>query len=159
MSGGRDPASEYYNNLCMKAVNQCIGRAIRHQNDYSAMLLLDNRYQAQHVRTALPSWIENNLAVCKNFNAGYLSLQEVRNWNYFRFTNCSPRLHFQFFARKKAWSSADYHGRRKRSDFFLWLLEIDTKYTDLGAGTPSLSLLIVNMFYSLNDLITMLNYI
>jgi len=77
VSGGKDPASEYYNNLCMKAVNQCIGRAIRHQNDYAAMILLDKRYQAQHVRSALPSWIENNLTVCKDFGSGFAALRKV----------------------------------------------------------------------------------
>jgi Helicase C-terminal domain len=81
VSEGKDPASEYYNNLCMKAVNQCIGRAIRHQNDYAAMLLLDQRYQAQHVRSALPSWIERNLTICKDFNVGRSSLLKVRKLN------------------------------------------------------------------------------
>ncbi|GAB4815219.1 hypothetical protein N2152v2_002265 [Parachlorella kessleri] len=41
------PASrEYYENLCMKAVNQCIGRVIRHRGDYAAILLVDCRYHA-----------------------------------------------------------------------------------------------------------------
>lgn len=34
---------EYYSNLCMKAVNQCVGRVIRHRGDWAAVLLVDAR--------------------------------------------------------------------------------------------------------------------
>lgn len=70
--GGSLPAftsREYYENLCMKAVNQCIGRAIRHANDYSAVLLIDERYQQEHLRKKLPTWISSSLSVPVNFGA------------------------------------------------------------------------------------------
>ena len=34
----------HYENLCMKAVNQSVGRAIRHKEDYAAILFLDHRF-------------------------------------------------------------------------------------------------------------------
>ncbi len=40
----------------MRAVNQAIGRAIRHANDYAAVFLLDQRYSRRHVRDQLPAW-------------------------------------------------------------------------------------------------------
>ena len=33
----------HYENLCMKAVNQSVGRAIRHKEDYAAIIFLDHR--------------------------------------------------------------------------------------------------------------------
>jgi chromosome transmission fidelity protein 1 len=38
---GGTSGSEYYENICMKSVNQCIGRAIRHRNDYASIVLMD----------------------------------------------------------------------------------------------------------------------
>lgn len=49
--------NEYYENICMKAVNQSIGRSIRHSNDYAAILLVDLRYSKERVRNKLPKWI------------------------------------------------------------------------------------------------------
>ncbi|XP_057504686.1 uncharacterized protein LOC130788146 [Actinidia eriantha] len=67
---------EYYENLCMKAVNQSIGRAIRHINDYAAILLVDARYAADsskrsfsHPTNKLPQWIKGRL-VSKTDNYG-----------------------------------------------------------------------------------------
>ncbi|CCC05322.1 unnamed protein product [Sordaria macrospora k-hell] len=47
----------FYENATMRAVNQSIGRAIRHQNDYAAIILIDHRYEREHVRAKLPGWI------------------------------------------------------------------------------------------------------
>lgn len=54
-------SSEYYENLCMKAVNQSIGRAIRHIGDYATVILMDARYHRQNIIQKLPDWIKANL--------------------------------------------------------------------------------------------------
>jgi chromosome transmission fidelity protein 1 len=64
---------EYYTNLCMKAVNQCIGRAIRHINDYACILLVDQRYSValessnSPISTKLPGWIKKSLNSVQTF--------------------------------------------------------------------------------------------
>ncbi|MQM20032.1 hypothetical protein Taro_053046 [Colocasia esculenta] len=59
---------EYYGNLCMKAVNQSVGRAIRHIKDYAAILLVDSRYASEPSKPSLPRptdklplWIKGRL--------------------------------------------------------------------------------------------------
>ncbi|SPO26374.1 related to CHL1 - protein of the DEAH box family [Ustilago trichophora] len=64
-----DPGHELYTNLCMKAVNQSIGRAVRHQNDYAALILLDRRYARPEIRQRLPGWIRNQVTVADRFGS------------------------------------------------------------------------------------------
>ncbi|EEP82102.1 hypothetical protein UREG_06967 [Uncinocarpus reesii 1704] len=52
---------EFYENACMRVVNQCIGRAIRHQQDYAAIFMLDRRYETQRIQSKLPLWIRQSL--------------------------------------------------------------------------------------------------
>ncbi|KAF2711821.1 DNA repair helicase [Pleomassaria siparia CBS 279.74] len=59
---GKAAARDYYENACMRAVNQCVGRAIRHRGDYAAILMLDRRYSGQRVQAKLPQWIRGSLA-------------------------------------------------------------------------------------------------
>lgn len=56
-AAGRD----FYENSCMRAVNQCIGRAIRHVNDYAAIVMIDRRYDTPRVQGKLPGWIRGSL--------------------------------------------------------------------------------------------------
>ncbi|OJD24952.1 hypothetical protein ACJ73_03679 [Blastomyces percursus] len=51
----------FYENACMRTVNQCIGRAIRHQGDYAAILMMDRRYGSPRIQNKLPNWIRQNL--------------------------------------------------------------------------------------------------
>ncbi|CAK7240795.1 MAG: ATP-dependent DNA helicase chl1 [Sporothrix thermara] len=59
--GGDDAAREYYENACMRAVNQSIGRAIRHRADYAAIVLLDQRFRSPRIRAKLPAWIRGGM--------------------------------------------------------------------------------------------------
>ncbi|KAF9541234.1 DEAD H (Asp-Glu-Ala-Asp His) box helicase 11 [Mortierella hygrophila] len=61
--------SEYYENLCMRAVNQSIGRAIRHQGDYAVIILMDRRYGTPRIRKKLPGWIGSSLETCEQFGS------------------------------------------------------------------------------------------
>lgn len=75
-SDGKKAANEYYENLCMKAVNQSIGRAIRHQKDYASILLVDHRYAGKEsVRNALPGWIKKRYKAHDNFDDCLSSLK------------------------------------------------------------------------------------
>lgn len=42
-TAGTVSGRSYYQTLCMRAVNQSIGRAIRHANDWAAIVLVDRR--------------------------------------------------------------------------------------------------------------------
>ena len=55
------PACRYYTNLCFKAVNQSIGRAIRHKGDYATIVLADQRFGKASVHERLPRWISQQL--------------------------------------------------------------------------------------------------
>ncbi|KAJ3041414.1 DEAD H (Asp-Glu-Ala-Asp His) box helicase 11 [Rhizophlyctis rosea] len=56
-AAAHEAGEEYYHNMAMKGVNQSIGRAIRHKNDYAVVLLLDERYTQHRVSDRLPHWI------------------------------------------------------------------------------------------------------
>ena len=65
---GDGAGREYYTNLCMKAVNQSIGRAIRHIGDYATIVLADSRFASAKVRKRLPKWIGDNLKPSASFD-------------------------------------------------------------------------------------------
>ncbi|KAI9465416.1 DNA repair helicase [Lactarius psammicola] len=58
---------ELYENMCMNSVNQSIGRAIRHKNDWSMLVLVDARYQSEKIHSKLPRWIGKSLIITQSF--------------------------------------------------------------------------------------------
>lgn len=62
---GKAAGREFYENACMRAVNQSIGRAIRHQNDFASIILLDRRYKTERISSKLPGWIKQSIVQSK----------------------------------------------------------------------------------------------
>eukprot|EP01083_Nonionella_stella_P074437 201924_1 len=70
----KNAGSIYYQNLCMRAVNQSIGRAIRHKLDWGAIVLMDYRYvERQNIYQSIPDWIKRSYKSCSNFQKGFQS--------------------------------------------------------------------------------------
>ncbi|XP_017036500.1 ATP-dependent DNA helicase DDX11 [Drosophila kikkawai] len=72
---GPGSGNEFYENLCMKAVNQCIGRAVRHIRDYACVYLLDERYVGTRIRGKLPEWIARHIVEAAAGKGGFGAVQ------------------------------------------------------------------------------------
>uniref|UniRef100_A0A8B9GLW6 ATP-dependent DNA helicase DDX11 n=1 Tax=Amazona collaria TaxID=241587 RepID=A0A8B9GLW6_9PSIT len=75
-AAGQPPSKVLIENLCMKAVNQSIGRAIRHQKDFASILLLDHRYARPAIFNKLPQWIRERTQVKPAFGAAFAELRK-----------------------------------------------------------------------------------
>ncbi|KAI1727350.1 hypothetical protein Ddc_04651 [Ditylenchus destructor] len=64
---GVGAGNRLYETLCMQAVNQAIGRVIRHSKDFAAIILLDVRYAKPEISVSLPGWIQDRLSHCQEF--------------------------------------------------------------------------------------------
>ncbi|XP_011518897.1 ATP-dependent DNA helicase DDX11 isoform X22 [Homo sapiens] len=74
--GQAPPGKALVENLCMKAVNQSIGRAIRHQKDFASVVLLDQRYARPPVLAKLPAWIRARVEVKATFGPAIAAVQK-----------------------------------------------------------------------------------
>lgn len=55
--GKRKASREYVENMCMRSVNQAIGRVIRHRGDWASVILCDWRFGDERIWGKLPGWI------------------------------------------------------------------------------------------------------
>lgn len=61
VSKAKEEGREFYENACMRAVNQSVGRAIRHKGDYASILMFDKRFAGERIQKKLPGWIRDGL--------------------------------------------------------------------------------------------------
>ena len=52
-----------------RAVNQAMGRVIRHRRDYGAIIMCDERFQTAGARKQLSSWLRGLVQVYPNFGS------------------------------------------------------------------------------------------
>ena len=75
LAAGKQPGgsgiggAEWYNLEAFRALNQAIGRVIRHKNDFGAVILLDKRFAQEGNASRLPKWL-NKMTVEPNFRKG-----------------------------------------------------------------------------------------
>ncbi|KAJ5358097.1 hypothetical protein N7541_005255 [Penicillium brevicompactum] len=76
-AAGKAAGRDFYENSCMRAVNQCIGRAIRHVNDYAAIIMIDRRYESARIQGKLPGWIRGSLVPAPPTRAAQTTVQRL----------------------------------------------------------------------------------
>lgn len=58
---------DWYSLEATRAVNQAMGRVIRHRHDYGAILLLDSRFDSPNVKKNMSKWLRNQIGVANSF--------------------------------------------------------------------------------------------
>ncbi|XP_036915982.1 regulator of telomere elongation helicase 1 isoform X2 [Sturnira hondurensis] len=58
---------DWYRQQASRAVNQAIGRVIRHRHDYGVVFLCDHRFTGAESRAQLPSWVRPHVTVYDHF--------------------------------------------------------------------------------------------
>ena len=63
----RRKATEGGEDSALRAVNQAIGRAVRHENDWACIVLVDSRWNGERVRGKLAGWIRESVSGGSSF--------------------------------------------------------------------------------------------
>lgn len=70
----REP--KWLDKVSIRAVNQAIGRVIRHAKDYGSIVLIERRYQMSNYNCLISKWLSNRMSqvqnteeVCKKIDA------------------------------------------------------------------------------------------
>ncbi|CAG9823220.1 unnamed protein product [Phaedon cochleariae] len=85
---------EWYSLEASRAVNQAIGRVIRHKDDYGAILLFDTRFNNPRIRSQMSMWLRNHIKTVNKFGELMRDLRQffIKAAVNFPLTDKSTRL-------------------------------------------------------------------
>jgi regulator of telomere elongation helicase 1 len=66
--------SQWYSQEACRAINQAIGRVIRHKEDYGAIILADQRFLAPNQQNSLSAWLRPQMKIYESFALATQSL-------------------------------------------------------------------------------------
>jgi Rad3-related DNA helicase len=70
------PGSVWYEQQAFRALNQAVGRCIRHRGDWGAIILMDERFQQAKYQKGLSRWLRGAIAPqFQNFNSAFGSME------------------------------------------------------------------------------------
>ena len=75
-NGSLLPGMQWYETQAFRAMNQALGRCIRHRNDWGAVIFLDQRFTAQRNIQKLSKWVRPSVKSFSNFPEGIVALRE-----------------------------------------------------------------------------------
>ena len=70
---------DWYQGLAFRALNQALGRCIRHRKDWGSVILLDSRLVNQRYTALLPKWIRQFIGAQPSFSESVTSLEQFFN--------------------------------------------------------------------------------
>ena len=69
----------WYNQQTYRAINQAIGRVIRHRNDYGAIILCDERFSQASSISQLPNWMKRSVKKITDYGMAINELKKFFN--------------------------------------------------------------------------------
>lgn len=82
--------SEWYSQEALRAVNQAVGRVIRHRFDYGAVLLLDSRFGDHRNKEGMSKWVRPYILSDDGFGTAISKLAK-----FYREAACNPLLNIK----------------------------------------------------------------
>ena len=75
-NGSLLPGMQWYETQAFRAMNQALGRCIRHRNDWGAVIFLDQRFTTQRNIQKLSKWVRPSVKQFSKFPEGIGALRE-----------------------------------------------------------------------------------